>query len=87
MARSKKTPEVGSTLERVFAPWFKFKVGTNDKILDSARHQHLAACGFGRNPGCYVNAQTVDILSSDSDLACMHTTPDLHAHRGSIRNN
>jgi hypothetical protein len=72
-----EAPLAGNALERLDAAVVELEAGAGHKVLHSARHEHLAGPGQGRDPGGDVHGHARHVLVQDFALACVETRSHL----------
>jgi len=75
------TPFAGDALEGLVAAIAEAQARPGNKVLDRARHQHLARTGKRRDARADVNRNTADIVADHFALAGMESGTDFDPER------
>jgi hypothetical protein len=62
-------PLLVESAKKVLSSIEEFDPRTHDKVFDGARDQDLTGASFAHHPGCGVNGDAADVVTSQFDLA------------------
>ena len=64
--------------EFVLTPIFEDQIRSENEVLDRARYEDLAGCGLARDPGCNVNSNAADVITTYLNFTSVNSGAQAH---------